>query len=126
MIRIAQARAGIGDRGVQGAHFHPAGQIGNLPVRQFAVLGHFQVVVDLTDGQDQAALVGLARDDCRARVAAAQEGLARIQPQFGPLLLGTVALMALLAEHRADVGLEETHLLGRRRRDAGRLADRQN
>ena len=69
----------------------------------------------MADRRDEQALLGLARDDRRARVAAREHRGARVEPQARLLLLGPVALDAVLDQDRPDLRLEEPDLLRARR-----------
>ncbi len=126
MVGIARAAGRRGRGRIGGSQFHPAHEVGNLPLGKPAVLGHFQIVVRLADGPHQEAFLGLARHDRRPRVAAAEQGRARVEPQVGPLLFGAVAFLALLDQDGADAGLEEAQLVRRGLARGGRFACCQN
>jgi hypothetical protein len=70
---------------------------------------HLQVFIGVTDGLDEQAVVGVSRDDGGAGVAAKQDAVARIEQELAldPVGLVTVALVAVLAQKRADPLFEE-------------------
>src|SRR5262249_38260070 len=80
-------------------------------IGQLALWGHLEIVV--ANGVNQQALVDVARNDRRARVAALADALARIEEEAALDLLrgGGVALVAVLHEYGTDSLLAELDAL---------------
>ena len=92
--------------GPECASLDPVGQGGDLLGLEFSLGGHLHVPL-VADRLDQRALVGLARHDDRPALAPLEHRVADVEPQASLVLLGPVALQAVVSEHRADLRLEE-------------------
>ena len=100
------------------AEFHPFFEVGDLLVAQAALGRHAEILVAITHGLDQAALVEIAGNQRRAAVAAVGPALARVEPQAAlGLRLRAVTLEAMRGEQRADPLLKKLEAggIGRRR-----------
>jgi hypothetical protein len=105
LVRRRVVRAGVGR-----PHRDPFLEVGDLFCRELLALGrHFEIRIVVADGLDEEALVGLARDERRAGVAALQHRVARVELQaaFEFLRLRAVAGVAGPGEHGANLGLEK-------------------
>ena len=91
--------------------FDPGGQLGQFIIGQLAGGGHLHVAF-VPHGMDQRAFVRLARHDHDRGIASFEQRLARVEPQAGLLLVGSVTLQAARREHRTDFGLEEALGIG--------------
>ena len=110
--------AGFDDRlcfhtGIGRSHFQPSLKVLDHVSGHLVLRWHFQILP--TDRvPEERVLEGRA---CQrvAVVAAAQHGVARVEQQAATSLAGLngVAVVAILHQCRADVGLEELGLLGR-------------
>src|SRR5262249_4687396 len=83
-----------------------------LPLRR-----HFQIVA-VADRLDQPALLRLARNHNRPRIATRQDRGSRVEPEPPLVLLRTMALEATAGEEGSDLLFEELRL-GRGRLGAG-------
>ena len=94
-------------------HANPLLKIRNDRRLEFgAGLWHFEVIL-MPNGFDQQAGVWVARNNGRARIATVQQGLPGIQRQAALLLAaGAMTLVAILRQHRADIGFEKLHRAG--------------
>ena len=106
--RVVAARAAPGESAghprLEHAHF-----VGGEPV----VGGHGADVADVPDRGDEPAVVGVARHDHGARVAAGEQPRTRVEPEARLRDLRPVARLALLHEQRPHPRLEELLLLWR-------------
>jgi hypothetical protein len=100
----------------------PFGQRGDRLGRKFLIFARHGVDIfsfGVVDGKNEAAEIGFTRDDDWPEFAALEDELAGIKTEAGLLLLGSVALVAIVGEDRADLLFEELQLGGRR--GGGRL-----
>ena len=82
MVRVAAPRATHGGgRRERNAHLDPSGQVGDLALGKFILLGrHFPYTGGMSHGTDQERLCGLARNDRRAGIASLEQRFARVEP----------------------------------------------
>ena len=80
----------------------------------FALRGHLEFLVFITDGCDEETLVGLAGDEGGAGVATHEKRGGRIEeePAFDAVGVVAVAFVTVLDEDGADLVLEEGEVGG--------------
>ncbi len=110
-VRLGASVAGRGcgcrgRRGPRGAEFDPRLERRDLVVGQLRFRRHGEIAF-VPHGREEQALGRLAGDNRRARVAAAEQGLPRIDAEVALLLVGAVALLARFDQQRANLSLEE-------------------
>ena len=97
---------------------HPFGQRGDRLGRKFFIFARHGVDIfsfGVVDGKNETAKIGFARHDDRPEFAALKDQFAGIQTETGLLLLGSVALIAIVGEDWSDLFFEKLQLGGRRR-----------
>ena len=115
-FRVGKRRSflnhGLARARVRRSHFHPRFEIGDLLLGKFAATfarRHLHVFIGVTDRLDQKAFLRIARDNRRARIAALQHFVARVeqQPAFDLFGVLAVALVAMLDEEGPDFLLKK-------------------
>ena len=82
--------------------------------RQLIVRRHLQVFIVVRHRENQLGRFGLSGHEHRAVLATLHDRGERVEPQAPLLFLFGVAGKAVFDQQRADFGLEEAKLLGRR------------
>ncbi len=94
-----------------GSSGDPDAEVRNLLGREFPVRRHLQLLMSVTDGADEQALIRIPRHHSRTGISTAQRVLARIQLQ--PAHLGVrVAGVTVLHQNRTHAGFEEINRIG--------------
>ena len=92
---------------VEGAVLHPPGQNLHSCGCQCLLGGHLEIFVQVADGLDEQALIGLARNDRRPRVAARHPAGSTIQPKSAFVFLRPVTTNTPSEQQRPYLVLEE-------------------
>ena len=111
-----------GDAGIGGAAADPLGEVGDLRVSEFFALGgHLELVVFVTDRGEEEATRRLAGDEGRAGVAAGKEGGGGVEEETALDAVGivAVALVTMLDQDGADLVFEKLEVGGGNRRGRG-------
>ena len=92
------------------AAFDPQLQIGEFAVFEFPLRRHLQIAIGVADCLPQVRGIQFARLDGRAGIATRLPASTRIEAQAAFLLLGAMAVDAVLDEQRADALLKMRHV----------------
>ncbi len=120
LLRRERALVRLGPRQ---AELDPLRERGDLLLRQLRLLGRHVILRLVPDALDERALIRLARHRRGNAIGPFQDRLARIEAQIALLLFGSMALVAMLHEHRPHLGFKELDL--RRGRGAAVGAERE-